>query len=117
MPTTLPSMFTSGPPELPVWIGALTWNTRGSLLAPEKLLTMPSVTFGSMPCRLTLGKPMVTIAEPRRTSAEGATGNGLKRPSALRIARSLTRSVATTRASMVSPLRLRSRTAPLPTTT
>ena len=30
--------------------GALTWNTRGSLLAPEKLLMMPSVTLGSMPC-------------------------------------------------------------------
>ena len=110
-------MVISGPPELPVWIGALTWNTRGSLLAPEKLLMMPSVTLGSMPCWLTLGKPMVTIAAPLLTAADGPTGNALKLPSALRIARSLTRSLATTLAAKVSPLRLRNCTDPLPTIT
>src|SRR5512146_84116 len=72
-PTTSPTAFTSGPPELPglmeasVWIIPTytpAWSWDGSRLRPTALTT-PAVTDGSaLPSRYAYGLPIATTHSP-----------------------------------------------------
>jgi hypothetical protein len=104
MPTRLPSMSTSAPPELPGLIAASVWMKFSKVLMPKRLrpvaLTMPWVTV----CPTPKGSPTASTTSPTCTEPGSANVTGC-RPvaSTFSTARSVSGSVPSTRAAATLP--------------
>ena len=106
-PITRPSASISGPPELPLLIGASVWITWsigklfGACTLRWSALTMPAVTVRSSPN----GLPIATTGSPTWTASESASASGVSAfasASTSSSARSVEGSEPTTRADTVS---------------